>query len=95
MNDSTPNRIVKETKGAVVSAGKAAVGVIQKAKKAVEGLGKERFDRATYTSPKTKDLALIKQADAILSNRPDILNESDQSDPEFRTVVSASALRGK
>ena len=71
-----------------------AKGVIGKAKAAVSNLGKERYDRATYVSPAVANQSKIKHADAILTNRPNILNESDHTDPEFRTVVEASALRG-
>ncbi len=94
----TTSRTIRGDISSVVSSAKNVAGkvggVIQKAKNAVANLGKERYDRSTYVDPKVADQSLIKRADAILSNRPNIINESDYRDPDFQTVVNASKIRG-
>lgn len=70
---------------------KGANAILGTAKKAVTSTA--RYDRSTYVSQDQQNKSLIQKADAILSNRPNILNESDYKDPEFQTVVNAQALR--
>lgn len=87
------NRVIRQAVTTAKTVGNKVSGVVQKAKDAVSSLGKERFDRKTYVSPSNNNQNLIMKADTILKSRPNILNESDQSDPDFRTVVEASAVR--